>query len=164
VQIYLVRHGIAAERGPAWPDDTKRPLTSRGIDRLRRQVAGLATLDVTIDLVLTSPLVRARQTAETLAAGLPSRPPINVLPSLAPGSAYATFLDELSRAARGTGVACVGHEPEIGAFAGRLIGARRPLEFRKGAVCRIDVEAVPVSAPGRLRWFLTPRILRRAAP
>jgi phosphohistidine phosphatase len=163
VQIYLVRHAIAADRGPAYPDDAKRPLTSRGIERFRRQVRGLAAFDVAVDLVLTSPLVRARQTAEILAAGLSTRPSVETLPSLAPGSAYATFLDELSRAARGSAVACVGHEPEIGQFAARLMGARRPLEFRKGAVCRIDVEALPVSAPGALRWFATPRMLRRAA-
>lgn len=164
MQLYLVRHGVAAERGPAWPDDTIRPLTNRGAARLERTIRGLGALDVDIDLVLTSPLVRARQTAEILAAGLASRPAVDVLASLAPGSSYAAFVDDLSRAARGKGLACVGHEPELGQFAARLVGARRPFEFRKGAVCRIDVDALPVSAPGRLRWFATPRMLRRLAP
>ena len=54
----------------------------------------------------------------------------------------------------------VGHEPCLGELAARLLGMRKPLEFKKGAICRIDVTALPPTGPGRLRWFLTPRILR----
>ena len=62
-ELYLVRHAIAAERGSEWPDDTKRPLTERGISRFKEAVKGLRHLDVTVDEIFTSPLVRARQTA-----------------------------------------------------------------------------------------------------
>ena len=65
-QLYLVRHAIAAERGDKWPDDTKRPLTHKGAARMRQAVEGLRALGVEIDLVLTSPLVRAEQTADIL--------------------------------------------------------------------------------------------------
>jgi phosphohistidine phosphatase SixA len=58
-------------------------------------------------------------------------------------------------------VALVGHEPDLGGVAARLLGARRPLEFKKGAICRIDVDSLPLKRPGRLRWFVTPRMLRR---
>ena len=62
--IYIVRHAIAAERGEKYPDDAKRPLTHDGIARMRQAVRGFSTLEPGIDLVLTSPYVRARQTAE----------------------------------------------------------------------------------------------------
>src|SRR5436853_7070712 len=66
-ELYLIRHGIAEERGDRWPDDAKRPLTEDGIDRLRKEARGLARLGISIDLVLTSPLVRTKQTAEIVA-------------------------------------------------------------------------------------------------
>ena len=59
IELYLVRHAIAAERGPNYPDDRERPLTSEGIARFKRVVEGLKDFDVKLDLVLTSPLVRA---------------------------------------------------------------------------------------------------------
>ena len=73
-ELYLIRHGLAAERGENFPDDTKRPLTSRGIQRLQRAGKALAALDVDFDVILTSPLVRARQTAEAIAGTLRTRP------------------------------------------------------------------------------------------
>ena len=69
-ELYFVRHGLAEERGEAWPEDTKRPLTDEGIARFRKAEKGLSRVGVAVDVVLTSPLVRARQTAEILATGL----------------------------------------------------------------------------------------------
>ena len=74
VSLYLVRHAIAAKRGDEWPDDTKRPLTRKGVWRMREITAGLDALDVAIDVVVTSPLVRARDTAQLLIAGQSRRP------------------------------------------------------------------------------------------
>ncbi len=160
VELYLIRHGLAAERGDEFPDDAKRPLTSRGIARLRKETKGLAQLDIAFDVILTSPLVRARQTADALASGLSSKPPVVNTEALAPGGTYAAFVDELSRHARRTRIAAVGHEPGVGELAARLIGAKRPIEFKKGAICRIDLEALPPTGPGELRWFLSPKMLR----
>jgi phosphohistidine phosphatase len=159
--LYLIRHGLAAERGDAYPDDTKRPLTSDGVQKLRREAKALLALDITFDVVLTSPLTRTRQTAEVIAAAFRSAPPIINMASLAPGGAHTAIIEELSKQHRRHKIALVGHEPGIGELAGRLIGLRRPLDFKKGAICRIDVTALPPTSPGRLRWFLSPRILRR---
>jgi len=160
-ELYLIRHGVAAERGDSYPDDTKRPLTSEGIQKLRREGKALVALDITFDAILTSPLVRARQTAEALAAAFRESPPIVVVQALAPGGTHNAIVDELSKQHRRQRVAIVGHEPGLGELAARLIGLRRPLEFKKGAICRIDVAALPPAGPGELRWFLTPRILRK---
>jgi phosphohistidine phosphatase len=160
MQLYLIRHALAEERGEAWPDDTKRPLSSQGSARMRKAARGLARLDVRIDVVLTSPLVRTRQTAEIVAGAFDPRPAIVIAHSLAPGGDHAEILADLQKQARRKSIALVGHEPNIGDLAARLTGSRRPLEFRKGAVCRIDIASVPPARPGTLRWFVTPRILR----
>lgn len=159
-ELYLVRHAIAEDRGEKWPDDSKRPLTSDGMSRMKKAARGLERLGVRIDLVLTSPLVRARQTAEILAAELDPHPPIVNVESLSPDGAPAAVAADLEKHARKNRIALVGHEPAIGELAARLIGSRHAIEFKKGAVCRIDVETLPPSGPGDLRWLLTPRIMR----
>src|SRR6478672_8046810 len=113
-ELYLVRHGLAEERGEAWPDDAKRPLTEDGIDRMRKAARGLARLGAVIDVVLTSPLVRARQTADIVAGAIEPRPSLVNAESLAPSGTYAAVVAELEKHAKKTRIALVGHEPNIG--------------------------------------------------
>ena len=159
-ELYLIRHAVAEERSEEWPDDTKRPLTDEGIARMRKNARGLVRLGVTLDVVLTSPLVRTRQTADILAAAFESRPPVVAFDALAPGASHDLVLADLEKQSRRTRIALVGHEPGIGELAARLVGSRRAFEFKKGAACRIDMESLAPGGPGALRWFLTPRILR----
>jgi phosphohistidine phosphatase len=159
-EIYVIRHGLAEDRGDAFPDDAKRPLSEDGISGMRKVARGLARLGVTIDVVLTSALVRAKQTAELVAGGLNPRPPVSTVESLAPGGTYQEIVADLEKHSRRKRNALVGHEPGIGEFAARLIGSRHPIAFKKGAVCRIDLDSLPPSGPGDLRWLLTPKILR----
>ena len=158
--LYLVRHAIAAERGEDWPDDDKRPLTARGVSRFKEAAAGLSRLDVAVDEIFTSPLVRAKQTAEILAEGLPGKPSVKVLDALSPGHPPGSVLAQLARTARRRRIALVGHEPGLGELAAHLIGAGRALEFKKGGVCRIDVETLSSRRAGALNWFVTPKVLR----
>jgi len=159
-ELYLIRHGIAEERGDAWPDDTKRPLTEEGVDRLRKSARALDRLGVSFDVVLTSPLVRTHQTAEIIATACSPKPPVVNVDALAPGGSSATVLLELEKHAKKTRIAIVGHEPDIGELAAKLAGMRLDLEFKKGAIARIDVEELPLKGPGQLRWFVPPRFLR----
>ena len=161
LELYLIRHGVAAECGDAYPDDSKRPLTSQGISRLRAEAKGLDALGVSFGVLLTSPLVRARQTADTLAEHMKGKPAVVPIDALAPAGTVADVLREVARHAKKERVALVGHEPNMGELAARLIGARAPLEFKKGAICRIDFETLPPKGAGTLRWFATPRMLRR---
>ena len=171
----LVKKGVPMEKlsvMPHWvdgelfrrqdPDDTKRPLTTKGIQRLKQAGKALVALDVTFDVILTSPLVRTRQTAEALAATFPDAPPIVNSQALAPGGAHNAIIDDVAKQShRRKRIALVGHEPGLGDLAARLLGLRKPLEFKKGAIARFDVTSVPLTAPAQLRWFLTPRILRK---
>ena len=159
-ELYLIRHGLAEERGDAWPDDSKRPLTERGISRLRKVTRGLIRIGVDFDVIVTSPLARTRQTAEVVSAQFEIRPHIVSSDALAPDGTYQAVLAELEKHVKRTRIALVGHEPGLGELAARLLASRRPLEFKKGGACRIDIAEIPPTDPGSLRWFLTPRLLR----
>lgn len=159
-ELYLIRHAIAEERGDDWPDDTRRPLSRQGTERMKKAARGLGRLDLRFDVILTSPLVRTRQTADIVADAFDRRPPIVVVESLAPEGTDTEVLADLEAHARRSRIAIVGHEPNLGHLAGRLAGSRHPFTFKKGAVCRIDVGALPPTHPGTLCWFLTPAILR----
>lgn len=161
VQLYLIRHGVAEPKGEAWPDDRKRPLSDAGMKQLRKSARGLARLGAGIELVLTSPLVRTVQTAEIVAAAFDTKPNVLTTNALAPRGPYTALLTELAKHERYSRIALVGHEPSIGDLARHLLKTGRRLDFKKGGVCRIDVDGLPPTGRGDLRWFVTPDILRR---
>lgn len=161
LELFIVRHAIAAQRGPEWPDDSERPLTERGMSRFKKSVAGLAALGVKIDLVLTSPLVRAKQTADCLAAGLPSKPAVTVIDALAPGHAPADTMEQVAREAHGQSrIAIVGHEPDLGELTAFLLETPRAIPFKKGGVGCVDLDT-RTSRHGTLVWLATPKMLRK---
>jgi phosphohistidine phosphatase len=161
-EIYLVRHAIAAERGPNYPDDRERPLTSEGITRFKHGVEGLKDFDIKLDLVLTSPFVRAAHTAELLVAGIGGKPRLEVLAALAPGGRMTLVLEAIARfSKRFHHIALVGHEPDLGDLAARLLRSRGTIEFKKGGVACIELDGTMPNGPGTLRWLLPPRALRK---
>lgn len=162
IEIYLVRHAIAAERGPNYPDDRERPLTSEGIARFKQAVPGLKQLGCSIDLVLTSPLVRAAHTAELLVSGLEKKPRTEQLDALAPGGRLNTILEAIGTfSKRYRRIALVGHQPDLGELAAKLLQARGEVEFKKGAICCIELDGALPNGPGVLKWLLPPKALRR---
>ena len=162
IELYLIRHAIAAERGPNYPDDRERPLTSEGIARFKAAVEGLKDLDVKIDIVLTSPLVRASHTAELLVAGVAGKPRLETLDALAPGGRIAQVLEAITKfAKRSRHIALVGHEPDMGELAARLLRSRGTIEFKKGAVACLEMDGAMPTGPGTLKWLVPPRALRK---
>lgn len=160
--VYVVRHAIAEERGPVWPDDTQRPLTTKGITRMREIALRLADRGVQVGQIWSSPLVRAKQTADVLAPLWTTSREIVIVDELAPGHAPAragkVIVERLSRT-RDKAVALVGHEPDLGALTAWLIGARSPLPFKKGGVARIDYADTPRAGSGTLAWLVTPKLV-----
>src|SRR5438552_2718232 len=112
-ELYLIRHAVAEERGEDWPDDAKRPLSEDGASRMRKAARGVDRLGVTLDVIVTSPLVRTRQTAELVAGALNPRPPIVAAESLAPGGTYQSIVADLEKQTKRTRIGIVGHEPGI---------------------------------------------------
>jgi phosphohistidine phosphatase len=161
LELYLIRHGVAAERGEEYPDDSKRPLTSSGMAKLRSEAKALNELGVGFDVIIASPLVRTKQTAEIIAGTLKEKPQVVTSDALAPAGTPAAVVQEINRHARKARIALVGHEPNLGELAARLIGAKSAIQFKKGAICRIDFDVLPPKSLGQLQWFVTPRMLRK---
>lgn len=167
LELYLVRHAVAAQRGPDYPDDALRPLTQEGAEKWRRGVAGLREMGVTIALVMTSPYTRARETADILVAGLRPKPRLVEVEALAAGRKVGEMMAVIAKqaaASRGPSqIALVGHEPDLGELAARLLGAKAAIPFKKGGVCRIDIDRAMPGGPGALRRHLPPGVLRGLA-
>ena len=161
LELYLIRHGLAAERGPDYPDDSKRPLTRQGMAAIRQEARALNELEISFDVIITSPLTRTKQTAEIIAETLTGKPPVTTSRALAPDGTPAAVIQELLKHPKQRRIAVVGHEPNIGELAARLIGAPSPIQFKKGGMCRVDFEVRPPKALGELRWFIPPRVLRK---
>lgn len=157
MELCFVRHGIAGEAGSAYPDDRLRPLTAEGTARMREAAAGLATL-FRPKVILTSPLVRARQTAAILSEAYPGVP-VQETEALA----WAA-LPELCRALNAAGtdaVLAVGHEPHLSAAIGYLVAdsERAGILMKKGAAALVACEAAAMGT-GELQWLLQPAALR----
>lgn len=160
LQLVLVRHAIAEERGPAWPDDEQRPLSRDGARKWKRAARGLALVVPVVDQLLTSPLTRTFQTAETLAKALSPAPKVQLLDTLRPGTRPNALITALkARSPKGT-IVLVGHEPMLSELAALLLHLQGPLEFRKGAAMLLVTNGFGSRGPARLEWFLTPRVLR----
>ena len=163
MQILLVRHAIAEDRAAfatTGATDDERPLTERGTERMRAAATGLATLLDALDLIGTSPLVRARQTADLVAERFP-RATRETFDWMAPGGERSSALEWLAHADLAS-VALVGHEPDIGELASWLL-CGRPLpfvEFKKGAACLLGVDGQVQTGGATLHWLLAPRQLR----
>jgi phosphohistidine phosphatase len=162
VKVVLLRHGIAVDRSDLdGPADEERPLTPKGTRRTREACRGLATLDVEPDLVLTSPLVRARQTAE-IAAEVLGGATVEETSALSGGTQTREIFEVLAGLAADT-VVCVGHAPQLDvllaeALRGTQDAGLAPL--KKAGAARVDFEAPPAPAGGRLVWLQAPRALR----
>jgi phosphohistidine phosphatase len=164
-EIYLMRHGIAADldaQGGA--DDAQRPLTPDGRLKLRAVAKGLQRIGVELDWIVSSPLLRAVETADVIAEELPSGAARDTSEALSPGHVSApkvtTFLAEHPERKR---VLLAGHEPSLSQLASELVGAAHTANFafKKGGCCLIELDRVPAKTPGRLIWWLTPRLLRK---
>jgi phosphohistidine phosphatase len=164
MHLYLVRHAIAADRdAKRWPDDRQRPLTVSGRRRFKRTAKDLVALMESagkVERLITSPLLRARETAELLhGAGLPLPVEESVL---APGRTAARVLAVL-RAHDARSLVLVGHEPDLGRLLAVCIAgaeAKLALHFRKGGAACLTFSGAPRVGEATLEWLLPPKALR----
>jgi phosphohistidine phosphatase len=152
-RLFIVRHAWAEDPSPGI-DDHARRLTKKGRKRFGRFVRQLAQAGMAVDLVATSPLVRARETAEILAETLENTPPVAVVDALAPTSDWQALVEWTIQqdAAR---VAWVGHMPCVGRLVALTIGdGSASIRMQKGAVASIRLDDGPAQ-PGELEWLAT---------
>ncbi|HWQ14084.1 MAG TPA: phosphohistidine phosphatase SixA [Roseiflexaceae bacterium] len=154
MEIYFLRHGIAEDRAADGTDGARR-LTAEGVAKLEASEPGLRRLRVRPELLLTSPLTRARETAEVVGRLLGLAP--EVAGELAPGCDATRLLRLLEARPRVERVMVVGHEPDFSQMIGALTGGR--VEMKKGALACVELLA-PASSRGTLAWLVPPRGLR----
>lgn len=160
-QLYLLRHGDAEKQDYRNGKDAGRKLTAAGKKVLRAEAEGMRRLGVCPALILASPLIRARQTAEIIAEGLGVGEPVEECLPLAPGHPPSEVLRALSRHKPLESVMLVGHEPNMGVLATTLLARSHShhIEFKKGGLALIEVSSLPQPGKGVLRWLLTPEQL-----
>jgi phosphohistidine phosphatase len=166
MNLYLMRHGIAvAADQPGIESDSERPLTSKGTKRMRQAARGVRRLGVSFDKILTSPFVRARQTAEIVAESLGLEDRLEDLSELTPENSVDHVISGLIRFQDKEHLLLVGHNPLLSFAFSFLVSSKTTIkleiELKKGGLCRIEIDSLPPDTPGTLHWFLTPKQLRQ---
>lgn len=162
MKLLIVRHAAAGSReefsGTGQSDD-ERPLTKKGIDDMTDVARGLRRLVDRIDTLATSPLVRARQTADIVAKSFDGS--AIQIDALRPETAYAKF-EAWARQAKGDVIGAVGHEPHLSGLIAWLIGdGKARIDLKKGGACLLEFDERPRRGAGALKWLLTPDAIAR---
>jgi phosphohistidine phosphatase len=164
MDLYVLRHGLAGNREEWNGPDAERPLTDKGRARSHAAARGLARLGVAPDVILTSAYLRAAETARLTAAALHA--PVVEVQALEPGNLEQGRRPLLQRYGDESAVMLVGHEPDLSAFIGMLIGGRTParVELKKGACALLSLDAAALKSDAQaptatLRWLITARAL-----
>jgi phosphohistidine phosphatase len=158
MDLFLIRHADAAPLGEGGvQDDAERPLTDAGRAQCKALAAALQRVGVRFDCVATSPLLRARQTAEGLLEDWPAPlPELAECEALAPGVKARKLARYLMKKGAGA-IALVGHMPDLADHAAWLIGSKKAqIELAKSGVAHIECEKLPAKGSGTLTWLINP--------
>jgi phosphohistidine phosphatase len=166
MDIYILRHAIAVERGTKGiRADQDRPVTDKGAAKLRKVVRGIKALGVSFDLILTSPYLRARQTAEIAAEVLGPEDGCERSPHLAPDGDPRALIAEIvaRRPADGARILLVGHEPYLSQLISTLTSgdAGTQVMLKKAGLCKLAAPSLSYGKCASLEWLLSPALLER---
>ena len=164
MKLLIVRHAIAVSRGTPWVEDDARELTEEGRAKMHEIALGLKTLKYLPELILSSPLPRATQTAEIILEVCEDQVKIKITPSLAPGGERSDLYREIERYEKKLkSLMIVGHQPSLGEIAGEIAfgSPEHYIELKKGGVCVVEWESAKGAPMGTMISLLTPSILRR---
>ncbi len=166
MNLFLLRHGLAVEPGsPGYRDDAERPLTPKGKRQLSKAAEGMKQLELGFDLILSSPFIRARQTAEIVAKALKIKKRLDFSDALTPSGSAKELIEYLVRLNPIPGdVLLVGHEPYLSQLISLLISGDTDLSIvmKKGALCKLSTDALQPRRCASLEWLLTPKHLMLA--
>jgi phosphohistidine phosphatase len=161
MNLYLLRHGLAVEpEAPGRGKDSERPLTPKGKRKLREIAAAMQALEISFDLILSSPYVRAEQTARIVAGALKAGKKLELSDTLTPGGSSSELIGLIHRLAPPPeNVLLVGHEPYLSELISLLVsgGTGLSVEMKKGALCKLTVESLRHGRCATLGWLLTPK-------
>jgi phosphohistidine phosphatase len=164
VNLFLLRHGAAVERGEMdFQNDSDRPLTTKGRRQLRQAAAAMLKMKLRFDLILSSPLLRARQTAEIIAVDLKLERRLKFSAALAPDASAKILLRELNEFTTAPeNVLLVGHEPGLSHLISLLAGGDGNLavDFKKGGLCKLEMQKPRFGQCAQLMWLLTPKQMK----
>ena len=162
MNLYLIRHAIAVEEGTSeYKEDSQRPLTDKGRKKMRQIARGLCAMGVEFDLILSSPYIRAAETAEVLADVFKIKKDVIFSDNLMPMGDPDLLITELSGKYGMDSVALVGHEPFLTALIGLLVSesGQVDLTLKKGGVCRLFADDLRSTRKATMDWLLTPGVL-----
>jgi phosphohistidine phosphatase len=162
MNIYMIRHAIAIDEGsPEYADDSQRPLSDKGKKKMRQIAKGLRALGVDFDLILSSPYIRAKETAEILADVFKVKKDVEFSDNLIPMGDPDLLISEMNEKYSADSIALVGHEPHLTALIGLLVSgnASMDMSLKKGGVCRLSTDDLHHTRKAALEWLLTPGIL-----
>jgi len=162
LRLYIVRHAVAFPHGTPGMDEDERPLTKEGIKKMQEAAEGLRAIDCLPEAVLSSPLPRARQTAEIVLEVLGKQIPLAVIEALSPSGSRQDVFREIRRRQKSESLMLVGHQPSLGEIAGEIAwgSPEQYVELKKGGACALEIEGMTPVPRGSLVWLLTPSILR----
>jgi len=161
MNLFLLRHGLAVERTiPGFKLDRDRPLTSGGRKRIRRVATLLHKVQGSFDVILTSPYVRARQTAEIVADRLGGAKKLEISEHLGPGKSFGGLMQELNHRAGLESILLVGHEPDLSQLISMLVTGKPglPVELKKGGLCKLEIGTLRAGHCATLQWLMTPKL------
>ncbi len=165
MNLYFMRHGIAAPAARSGlPMDRQRSLTARGKNRIRKIAAAMKAMGLSFDCILTSPLRRARQTADMVAKVLPARDKLILTGTLAAGRREGAVLKFLAgMKPRPKNVLLVGHEPQLSGLISLCLTGTLDLrmEMKKGGLCKLVMDSLALGQLAVLAWLLTPKQMIR---
>jgi phosphohistidine phosphatase len=159
MRLYFLRHGQAGDREDWLGDDFYRPLTTDGVKRMEREARTIAELDLGLDLIATSPLTRAKQTAEIVAKELGLQDRLVEDEDLGLDFSYERLRSVIARHRDAGALMLVGHEPSMSRTIGRLVGGAK-IDLKKGALACVELVEGSATA-GELLWLVPPKILAR---
>jgi phosphohistidine phosphatase len=163
MNLYLLRHGLAADIGEAGiTRDSERPLTPEGIARMKRSAAAMVALELQFSVLLSSPLVRARQTAEIVAKAFKAHERLTLEPGLACGGEMTGVIRRLAaRKPVPDSALLVGHEPDLSRLISLLVSGDPgfPITMKKGSLCKLSAAPLLYGRCATLEWLLTPKQL-----
>jgi phosphohistidine phosphatase len=164
MELYFLRHGKAVDTGePDAPDDASRYLTKDGIAELEQEAEALRRIGLKPDVILTSPLVRARQTAEIVAHALHLERRLTVTDHLRPGCTIERLRELLDEHGPPPAVMLVGHEPDFSRLVGALIGPGAKIELKKAGLAVVQLDGSVRPGAATLLRLLPPKVLRLCA-